>query len=119
MANIEQMEKIIPVITREISFGQDVCELVFGVNVTDLDSGDQIDSVKQPIQSNSVGPWNMSHCRTSTFDIHFDYRLVVLKDIQHGQSTRMRCVGWNVVNVSWNDVCVLACIGWGCASLAW
>ena len=37
MANIEQMKKIIPLITREISFGQDVCELVFGVNVTDFE----------------------------------------------------------------------------------
>ena len=56
MANIEQMKKIIPLITRQISFGQDVCELVFGVNVTDLDFWAQTDPVKQPIQSNSVGP---------------------------------------------------------------
>ena len=42
MANIEQMKKIIPLITREISFGQDVCELVFGVNVTDLDFGSKL-----------------------------------------------------------------------------
>ena len=56
MANIEQMKKIIPLITREIPFVQDVCELVFGVNVTDLDLGVQVDPVKQPIQRNSVGP---------------------------------------------------------------
>ena len=37
MADIEQMKKIIPLITREINFGKDVCDLVFGVNVTDLD----------------------------------------------------------------------------------
>ena len=37
MANIEQMKKIIPLITREIPFGQNVCDLVFGINVTDLD----------------------------------------------------------------------------------
>ena len=37
LANIEQMKKIIPLITREIPFGQYVCVLVFGVNVTDLD----------------------------------------------------------------------------------
>ena len=55
MADIEQLKKIIPLITREIPFSQDVYELVFGVNVTDLDFGVQIDSVKQPIQSNSVG----------------------------------------------------------------
>ena len=29
---------------------------MFGVNVTDLDLGVQIDPLKQPIQSNSVGP---------------------------------------------------------------
>ena len=67
----------------------------------------QINPVKQPIQSNSVGPWNMSHCGTSTFDNHFDYRLIVLKDIQHGTGIRILCIGWNVVNVGWNDVGVL------------
>ena len=45
----------------------------------------------------------MSHCGAPTFDNHFDYRLMVFKDIQHGTSNRMHCVGWNVVNVSWND----------------
>ena len=49
----------------------------------------------------------MSDCGTSTFYNHFDYGLIVLKDIQHGTSTRMHCVGWNVLNVSWNDVGVL------------
>ena len=37
MADIEQMKKIVPLITCEISFGQNVCKLMFGVNVTDLD----------------------------------------------------------------------------------
>ena len=58
----------------------------------------QIDPVKQPIQSN---------CWPSTFDNNFDYRIIVLKDIQHGTSTRMHCVGNHLVNVSWNDVGVL------------
>ena len=57
------------------------------------------------------GPWNMSHGGISTFDSHFDYRLIVLKDIQHGTSTRIHCVGWNVVNVSWN--------GRWCAWIGW
>ena len=35
-------------------FAQNVSELVFGVNIIDLDLGFQIDSVKQPIKSNSV-----------------------------------------------------------------
>ena len=37
MANDKQTQKIIPFITCEISFGQYVGELVFGVNVFDLD----------------------------------------------------------------------------------
>ena len=46
MADVEQTQKKIPLITREISLGQYVCELVFGVSVFDLDFGVQIDSVK-------------------------------------------------------------------------
>ena len=37
MANIEQAQQMIPLITREISFGQNVRELVFGADVFDLD----------------------------------------------------------------------------------
>ena len=100
MPNIVQMKKIIQLITRDISFGQDVYELVFGDNVTDLDFGVQIDPV-------NVRPWNMSHCETSTFDNHFDYRSIVLKDTQQSTGTRMCCIWWNVVDGNWNDVNVL------------
>ena len=37
MANVKQTQKMIPFITCEISLGQYVCELVFGVDVFDLD----------------------------------------------------------------------------------
>ena len=50
-------------------FGQYVCESDLGVNVFDLDLGVQIDSIKQPIKSNSVGSANMSHCGTPSFMI--------------------------------------------------
>ena len=56
MADIARMKKIVPLIMCEISFGQYVCELIFGVNATDLDLWVQINPVKQPIQSNSAGP---------------------------------------------------------------
>ena len=56
MADVEQTQKMIPSITCEIPLCQYVCELVLGVNVFDLDLGVQIDSIKQPIKSNSVGP---------------------------------------------------------------
>ena len=62
MANIEQAQQMIPLITREISFGQNISELVFGVDVFDLDFGIQINSIKQPIKRNSVSSGNMSHC---------------------------------------------------------
>ena len=53
------MKKIVPLITCAIHFCQHVFELVFGVKVTDLNFRVQINHVKQPIQSSSVGPWNM------------------------------------------------------------
>ena len=41
--------------------------------------GIQIDSIEQPIKSNSVGSGNMSHCRTPSFNDHLDHCLIVLK----------------------------------------
>ena len=39
MADIEQMKKIVPLITCEITFGQFVCEMMFGVDVPILNLG--------------------------------------------------------------------------------
>ena len=82
MANIEQSQQMIPLITREISFGQNVSKLVFGVNIFDLNLWFQDDSVKQPIKSNSVSPGNMSHCGTPSLNDHLDHCFIVLKHIQ-------------------------------------
>ena len=43
---LKQTQKMIPFITCEVSLGQYVCELVFGVNKFDLDSGVQINSME-------------------------------------------------------------------------
>ena len=94
------MKKVAPLITCEISLSQNVCELVFGVNVTDLSLGVQINPVKQ-------GSWNMPHCGTSTFDHHFDYCLIVLKDIQ-SIGTRMCHAWWNLSLLD-RDVCEFDC----------
>ena len=45
MANVEQTQQMIPFVTREISPGQNVCVLVFGVDVFDLNLEVQIDSI--------------------------------------------------------------------------
>ena len=37
--DVEQTMKTVPFISSKTSFGQDVCELVFGVDVFDLDFG--------------------------------------------------------------------------------
>ena len=73
---------MVPLITCEISLCQYVCELILGVNVFDLDPGVEIDSVKQPIKSNTAGSGNMSHCRVSSLYDHLDHCFVVFKDIQ-------------------------------------
>ena len=46
MADVKQTQKMVPFITCEVSLGQYVCELVFAVNVFDLDLGVHIDSIK-------------------------------------------------------------------------
>ena len=55
MADVEQLKMMVPFVTCEIPFGQNVCELVFGVHVPYWSLGIQINPIKQPIQSNSVG----------------------------------------------------------------
>ena len=87
MANMILMKKIVPLITCEISFGQDVCELVFGVDVTDLDFG-----VKLVLSNNQS---------RATLWVRETCLIVGLRP------TRMLCIGWNVINVCWNDVGVL------------
>ena len=82
MADGKQAQQMIPLIMRETSFGQNVCDLVCGVNGFNLDLGIQINSIKQPIKSNSVGSGNMSHFRTSSVYDHVDHCFVVFKHIQ-------------------------------------
>ena len=81
MANVKQAQQMIPFVTCEISLCQYVCELVFVVNVFDLDFRVQIDSIEKPIKRNYVGPGNMSHCGTPSFDNHLNHCFVVLKHI--------------------------------------
>ena len=69
-------------------FGSDVCELVFGVDVFDLHLGVQINSIEQPIKSNSGGSGDVSRCRTSAFNDHFNYSFIVLKHKQLSFLTR-------------------------------
>ena len=84
---------MIPCIFRKTSCGQNGSELVLGVNIFDLDLGLHIDSVKEPIKSNSVGSGHMSHRRTSSFNYHFDHVFVVFKDVQLRFSLRRMFVG--------------------------
>ena len=96
MADIEQAQQMIPLITCEISFGWNVSELVFGVvfelvfgaDALDLDFGVQVNSIEQPIKRNSVSPGNVSHCRASSLENRLDHCFIVFKHIQ--QSFLMR-----------------------------
>ena len=77
---------------------------MFGVNVLNLKFRIKINSVKQPIQSNSWGSWHMSH----------DF--IVLKDIQHSIGTRRFHAWWNVINVGQIRIGVR---GWNLFSHVW
>ena len=54
MANIEQAQQMFPLITCEISLGQNVSKLVFGVDVFDLDFWDPDQSAREPRSSAGV-----------------------------------------------------------------
>ena len=99
MADVEQMKKIILFVTCEITFGQNVCELMFGVDVPNWILGSRLILSKNPIQSNSVGSGHMSQCGTSAFDHHLIHGFIIVKNIYHRIGTRWCSAWWNVINV--------------------
>ena len=70
---------MVPLITREITFGQHVCELVLGVNLCDLDFGSKL------ILSNNQSDatlWVLDTCLIAgllPIMIIFDHRFILLK----------------------------------------
>ena len=82
MAGVKQGQQMIAFITCVIPLCLDVCKLIFGVDVFDLDLRVKIDLIEQPIKSNSMSSGNMSHCWTSAFHNHFNHSFFVLKHIQ-------------------------------------
>ena len=83
--------------------------MVFGVDILDLNRWVQVDSVKQPIKSNSVGSGNMSHCWTSAFDDHFSHGFVIHKNVQHRAKSEKHCVRQDMINIAQIKIVVL---GW-------
>ena len=79
--------------------GQDVCELVSGVKMFDLDLGFQIDPVEQPIKSKSVGSGHVSHRWTSPFDYHFDDSFIAFKNVQLRTTLRRMCVSGYIIHI--------------------
>ena len=78
------------------SLWSNVSKLVFCVNIF----GFQIDSVEQPIKSNSVGSGHVSHCWTSSFDNHFDDSFTVFNSVQLRLTVRRMCVGEHIIHIT-------------------
>ena len=85
MADIEQAQQMIPLITCESSFWLKCQRVGFLVSTYFiLIFFVQINWIEQPIKSNSVGPGNMSHCGTPSFNDHLDHCF-----ISQTQSTKL------------------------------
>ena len=100
MADAKQMEKLVSLITCELALCQNVCELVLGVDIFDLNLWIQINSVKQPVKRNSVGSGYVSHCRTSAFDDNFSHCFVVFKNVVHRTKLRRQRVRRNIIDIA-------------------
>ena len=86
---LNKMEKVIPFITsRFLVSTYLVC--IFGV---------QIDSVKRPIKRDTVDSVHVSHGRTSAFNKHLDYQLIVLQGAMQGAKVRRFCICDNVIHI--------------------
>ena len=97
---IKQMKKIIPLITCEPTFCLYVCNLVFGVDVPNLNHRIQVDPAKQPVKGNSVGSGHVSQCRTPAYDCHLNHGFDVLENIQHSAGLRKSHIRRHTVNIA-------------------
>ena len=96
MNDVEQTKKMVPLITREITFGQHVSKLVLGVNIFDLDFGGSNN------QANAI-LWALDTCPIVgllSFSNHLDYRFTVFKNIKLGSDVRRFCVCGDMIHIS-------------------
>ena len=98
-ADVKQIKKIVPPTACESPFCQYVCKLVLGVDILDLNLEFQINSVKQPIKSNSVGSGYVSHCWASSLYDHLDHCFVVFTSVKLRLALRRICVRGDVVHM--------------------
>ena len=97
--DVKQTEKMSPLITGEMAFGQQICELVFGVNIFDFGLWVQVDSVKQPIKRDSLGSGHVSHSRASALNDHLDHCFIVFENVKHDFEVRKFCVCYNEIHI--------------------
>ena len=74
-------------------------ESALGVNILSSDFGVEIDSVKQPIQRDSVGSGHVSHVGAPAFNDHFDHDFIVFKNVRLGSEVRRFCACDNVIHI--------------------
>ena len=55
MTDVEHIKKIIPLVTCVITFRQNVCKVMLGINVSNLNRSTKINPARQAIANNSVG----------------------------------------------------------------
>ena len=107
IAHIEQAEEITPLITCEFALRQDVCELVFGVHIFDLDLWVKAFPVQQPVKRNSVNSGNMSHRWTLDFKDHLDHCFIILENLRHGTLMRRFHVFGDMIDIGQLKILVL------------
>ena len=90
---------MVPLITREFTFSYFVSELVLDVNMFDTGFGVPKDSVKQPIQRNSVSLGHVFHSETPTLFDHFDHCLIVFIHVQLSFDLGRTCFCGNVIHI--------------------
>ena len=107
--DIEQMQKIVPLIQCEVPLLSICPRFGFWCQCNGFGSWGPNLFCQTTNQSRAT-LWVRETCLIvglRTFDNHLYYCLIVLKDIQHSIGIRMRCIWWNLINVCWNDVVLL------------
>ena len=81
--DVDLTEIMVPFIKCATAVRRNVGELVFRINVFDLDFGIQVNAFKLPIELDSVSG-HVSHRRISAFNNYLNYCFIFFKNIRKG-----------------------------------
>ena len=79
-ANLRESTKATPLLSRKRSLGEDVGDLIFGINILDVHARVLAYAFPQPAEIDSVSAGHVPHSQRSALDTLLDDSVIILKN---------------------------------------